>query len=99
MSTHGSRRRCSLRCWNSAGFSNPVVDVDRVQVSYPSLGQLVADLRAMAAANILAARSRMPVTKAAFDAAVRNFSATGNGEHTVETFEILHFAAWTPAKS
>jgi len=84
---------------NSAGFTNPVVDVDRVQVSYRSLQALIADLRGMAATNILVARSLLSVTKSAYDAAARNFADCGNGEHTVETFEILHFAAWTPAKS
>ena len=39
-----------------AGFVRPVVDVDRVQVSYASLATLVGDLRAMGATNILAAR-------------------------------------------
>ena len=36
----------------SAGFSMPVVDVDRVEVSYESLSDLVRDLRAMGATNI-----------------------------------------------
>ncbi|HUP67580.1 MAG TPA: SAM-dependent methyltransferase [Sphingomicrobium sp.] len=81
----------------SAGFSNPVVDVDRAQVSYRSLAALVADLRAMAATSILTARPRQPLTKAAFQTAARNFADSGNGDRTIETFEILHFIAWTPA--
>ena len=80
-----------------AGFARPVVDVDRVQVSYRSLDRLVADLRAMAATNILVARPRF-IKKAARSAAIRAFSEAGDGERTVETFEILHFAAWTAAK-
>ena len=79
-----------------AGFVNPVVDVDRVNVSYRSLDRLVADLRAMAATNLLTARPRI-VSKAAREAARRSFAAAGNGEKTTETFEVLHFAAWTPA--
>jgi hypothetical protein len=77
-----------------AGFTQPVVDVDRVQVSYPSLGRLVADLRAMAATNIMRARAS-PLTRGQLDAAVRAFADGGDGQRTVETFEILHFAAWT----
>jgi hypothetical protein len=83
----------------SAGFSNPVVDVDRVRVSYRFLRALVADLRAMAATNMLASARDVCLTKPALEVAVRNFADSGNGEHTVETFEILHFAAWTPAKA
>jgi NADH dehydrogenase [ubiquinone] 1 alpha subcomplex assembly factor 5 len=82
----------------AAGFANPVVDIDRVQVSYSSLLALVADLRAMGATNILTARPRYSVAKSALAAAARNFADRGNGERTTEAFEILHFAAWTPPK-
>lgn len=78
-----------------AGFVRPVVDVDRVRVSYLSLAALVGDLRAMAATNILAARPHTSVTKSALAAAARHFEQSGNGERTTEVFEILHFAAWT----
>ncbi len=80
-----------------AGFVNPVVDVDRVAVAYPSLERLVADLRAMAATNILVARPRF-VSRVARSAAIRAFAGAGEGERTVETFEILHFAGWTVSK-
>jgi hypothetical protein len=83
----------------AAGFTNPVVDVDRVRASYEGLEQLVADLRTMAATNILAQRSRRPLSKAGRAAAIRAFSAAGKDGRTTETFEILHFAAWTPADS
>jgi hypothetical protein len=82
-----------------AGFTNSVVDVDRAQVSYRSLGALVADLRKMGATNVLASRLRIPVTKSAFASAERHFVDAGKDGRTVETFEILHFAAWTPATS
>ena len=76
------------------GFVNPVVDVDRVPVSYPSLARLLSDLRAMGAGNILTARPRF-VGKASRVAALHAFAAAGDGQRTIETFEILHFAAWT----
>lgn len=79
---------------SSAGFANPVVDVDRVGVTYPSLDRLVADLRAMGATNILNERPRF-VGKAAREAAIEAFARAGDGQRTAETFEILHFAGWT----
>jgi SAM-dependent methyltransferase len=82
---------------SAAGFAEPVVDIDRVQVSYVSLSRLIRDLRAMAATNVLAARSLRPLMRAAYGAAALSFAAAGDGERTVETFEILHFAAWRPA--
>ena len=80
----------------SAGFSMPVVDVDRVQVSYRSLADLVRDLRSMGATNILKARSRQPLSREAVNAANRQFLASAEDGRVKETFEILHFAAWTP---
>jgi hypothetical protein len=80
-----------------AGFVMPVVDVDRVQVSYSSLDRLITDLRRMGATNLLSARSRENLSKKALAAARQCFVETGDGNRTVETFEILHFAAWTPA--
>ena len=82
---------------DAAGFIDTVVDVDRVKVSYPSLEQLVVDLRAMGATNILFTRPRF-VGRAARAAAMRAFTQAGDGSRTVETLEILHFAAHSPPK-
>ena len=81
----------------AAGFANPVVDVERVQVSYKSLVDLVSDLRRMGGTNILKQRSRRPFGKAARKAAIDAFAGAGDGARTIETFELLHFAAWTPS--
>jgi SAM-dependent methyltransferase len=81
----------------SAGFTMPVVDVDRASVSYTSLRHLVADLRAMAATNVLTQRPAAPILKRGLQAAQEAFRNGAAAERTTETFEILHFAAWTPA--
>ena len=83
----------------ACGFIVPVVDVDRVQVSYESLDGLVRDLRRMGATNILKARSLAPILREARTTAEAAFRSAGDGSRTVETFEIIHFAAWTPAVS
>jgi len=80
------------------GFLNAVVDIDRVSVGYPSLHAEIADLRAMAATNILFERSKIPLSRGAVAAAEKEFDRQGTDGRTVETFEILHFAAWTPAR-
>lgn len=77
-----------------AGFVHPVVDVDRVAVSYTSIESLIDDLRRIGATNVISARPRF-VSRSALDAAGHAFRAAGDGNRTVETFEILHFAAWT----
>ena len=81
----------------ACGFTMPVVDVDRIRVSYASLDRLIRDLRRMAATNILDQRSRQPLARRSLRAAEAVFRSAGDGSRTVETFEILHFAAWTPA--
>ena len=80
------------------GFVMPVVDVDRVPVSYESLRALVADLRAMGATNILNDRSIAPLSRQAVNAAEQNFKSSGADSRTTEIIEILHFAAWTPGE-
>jgi SAM-dependent methyltransferase len=82
---------------SSAGFAMPVVDIDRAEVRYPSLGRLVSDLRAMDATNILTDRPRQPLSKAARKAAEAEFMRSSHDGRAAETFEILNFAAWTPA--
>jgi hypothetical protein len=82
---------------SGAGFANPVVDVDRFQVSYEDLARLVQDLRGMGATNILKQRSSCAMSRAARQAALDAFVAAGQAGRTTETFEILNFAAWNPA--
>lgn len=82
---------------SQAGFAMPVVDVDRVQATYESLPRLVSDLRRMGATNIIVERSRHPLSRPAYAAAIAAFANAGDGQRTAETFEILHFAAWAPA--
>lgn len=81
----------------SAGFSMPVVDIDRVQVRYGSFADLVRDLRSMGATNVLNARSRKPLTREAVNAAESQFLSDAEDGRVTEMFEILHFAAWTPS--
>ena len=69
----------------------------------PRAGLLIArwtgwsrDLRAMGATNVLC-RAPALLGKAGASRGARALSRdAGNGDRTVETFEILHFAAWTP---
>lgn len=79
------------------GFVMPVVDVDQVAVAYRRFDDLVRDLRAMAATNLLAQRDRRPLSRAALFAARERFTSLGDGLRTTEQFDLLHFAAWTAA--
>jgi NADH dehydrogenase [ubiquinone] 1 alpha subcomplex assembly factor 5 len=80
-----------------AGFALPVADSDRVEVRFGSLFALVADLRAMAATNVLATRSARPFGRLAAAAAAADFAShAGEDGKTTERFEILHLLGWAP---
>lgn len=81
---------------SAAGFANPVIDIDQVEVGYRSFDRIVADLRRMGATNILWDRSREGMTRAAYAAAKAHFQNCAQDGRTIETFEVLHFACWGP---
>ena len=84
---------------SAAGLAMAVVDVDRLNVSYSGLRALASDLRGMGATNMLSARPRAAIGREALAAAEQEFARGASGGRTVETFEILHFAGWSPPAS
>jgi hypothetical protein len=77
-----------------AGFVLPVVDRDVVEVRYPTLSRLVADLRAMGATNQLNDRAP-PFGRLGMAAAIADFAAqAGPDGRTAERFEIVHVSGW-----
>ena len=81
-----------------AGFALPVVDSETIEVRFPDLRTLVADLRAMGATNLLAGRSRKPLGRISYAAAIADFAAAAEADgKTRERFEILHLSGWAPS--
>lgn len=78
-----------------AGFALPVADTQPVDVRFAALMDMVRDLRAMGATNILAERSRRPLGRHGLAAAIADFE-DGDGR-TSERFEILHLLGWAPS--
>jgi len=76
-----------------AGFALPVADCETLSVRYSAFRTLIADLRAMGATNLLAARDRRPFGRVGLAAATADFEEDGG---TVERFEIVHLAGWAP---
>jgi SAM-dependent methyltransferase len=80
-----------------AGFALPVVDREALTVRFSGLDRLVADLRGMAATNILATRSRRPFGRCGHAAAAAHFAAAADADgRTAERFEILYLSGWAP---
>ncbi|MEG3156027.1 SAM-dependent methyltransferase [Sphingomonas sp. RB1R13] len=80
----------------AAGFVDPVVDIDRVTLSYASLDRLVGDLRGMAATNRLIERPRQGLSRAGLAAARAQFISNGEDGRTSERIEIVQFSGWAP---
>jgi malonyl-CoA O-methyltransferase len=77
-----------------AGLVEPVVDVDRLTISYASLAALVADLRATGSANSAAGRREGLTGRArwqAFEAAFREQAEAGR---LAVTIELVFAQAW-----
>ncbi|MFT3995821.1 MAG: methyltransferase domain-containing protein [Asticcacaulis sp.] len=84
-----------------AGFNMPVVDTDKVVVSYAHPLNLLRDLRAMGETNILFDRPRKGLNKAilsrAFELYTERYPHPEGGVRA--TFEIITLSGWTPHES
>ena len=73
------------------GFSNPVMDMERLTLSYDDAAAFVADLRATAQARLAAGRGRIAALPAELD-------ALRSGQRLTITFEIVYGHAWKAAQ-
>jgi SAM-dependent methyltransferase len=84
-----------------AGFALPVVDSDRVSVTYESALALMAELRAMGETNALRERRRHFTRRGTLLRAAetyRNLAGTSDGR-VAAAFEIVTMTAWAPHES
>jgi SAM-dependent methyltransferase len=84
-----------------AGFALPVTDSERITVRYDNAYALMADLRAMGAANPLVERRRTPLRRATLIRMVEIYSelfSDPNGRVRA-TFEVIWLSGWAPHHS
>jgi SAM-dependent methyltransferase len=82
-----------------AGFALPVVDVDTVRARYPTLFDLLADLRAMGETSCLADLATTPkLTRATLLNAAARYPTDTDGRRPA-TFDILTLTGWAPHES
>lgn len=80
-----------------AGFALPVADDEALDVRYSDLATLVADLRGMAATNLLVERPRRAFGRLGYAAAAVAFEGAGSDGRTTERYHILHLSGWAPS--
>ncbi len=78
----------------AAGLAEPVVDVDRLEVTYASVASLVHDLRSCAAVNVAAGRRRGLTTPRRWHAFERALVGGGDGARFAITLELVLGQAW-----
>jgi SAM-dependent methyltransferase len=81
-----------------AGFALPVGDIDKVEVRYKSMFDLLRDLRAMGETNALVGRSEMPLSRAVLARAADIYAERFSGADgkVVATFEFVGMTGWAP---
>ena len=84
-----------------AGFALPVTDAELVTVTYRSALELMRDLRAMGAGNVLSARPRRPLTRATLWRTAEIYAERfpADGDRVAATFEIVYLTGWAPDAS
>jgi SAM-dependent methyltransferase len=84
-----------------AGFALPVIDQDRRIVRYASALDLMRDLRAMGATNVLHERSRRPLTRAILFRAVAIYAERFSDPdgRVRATFDVISLSGWKPHES
>ncbi|HTV32511.1 MAG TPA: methyltransferase domain-containing protein [Methylocella sp.] len=84
-----------------AGFALPVADSETLTVRYANMFGLIADLRAMGAANALIARRRVPVGKRFFSRAAEIYAQkfADSDSRVRATFELIYLSGWAPHES
>jgi malonyl-CoA O-methyltransferase len=83
-----------------AGLSDPVLDVDRLAVSYENADRLFADLTLAGARNALAGRPRGLLGRGRFEAMKDALLARGEGRQIVLDLELIYGHCWgTGAKN
>jgi SAM-dependent methyltransferase len=84
-----------------AGFALPVVDTDRIVLSYTDPFALLAELRGLGECNAVAARQRHFTPRAVIEAGARHYHKHhGGGDGRIPaTFQIITLTAWAPHES
>ncbi len=84
-----------------AGFALPVTDADVVQASYATPLDLMRELRAMGASNMLTARRKKPLKRGVLMRACEIYGERFPAPRgrIRATFEIIHLTGWAPDAS
>ena len=80
----------------AAGFADPVMDMERITVTYDEVRALMRDLKAIGAHNATRGRPEGLSARSVLQAVERNYEALRRDGKLPATFEIVYGHAWKP---
>jgi len=80
-----------------AGLTEPVLDVDRIEIGYPDALALMRDLKALGAHNATAGRSRALAGRARLERMQQAYEGYRRDGHLPATYEVIYGASWGAA--
>jgi len=79
-----------------AGFSQPVLDVDRLTLTYETVDGLMRDLKTLGAHNVTRDRPRGLTGKGRMTAMREAYEGFRRNESLPASYEVVHAHAWAP---
>jgi malonyl-CoA O-methyltransferase len=79
------------------GLAEPVLDVDRLEVTYPDTLSLMRDLKAIGAHNVTAGRPRTLLGRSRLERMSQAYEAFRRGDRLPATYEVIYGASWGAA--
>ena len=80
-----------------SGFAEPVMDVDRITLTYAEVRDLMRDLKAIGAHNAASGRRRGLTGKATYARVVDAYERERRNGRLPATYEVVYGHAWVPA--
>ena len=79
------------------GLAEPVLDVDRLEVTYPDTRSLMRDLKAIGAHNVTAGRPRTLLGRSRLARMSEAYEVFRRGDRLPATYEVIYGASWGAA--
>lgn len=81
----------------AAGFTDPVMEMERITLTYNDVRAVMQDLKSIGAHNATAGRAPGMMGKAAWQRVTENYEKLRHDGKLPATFEIIYGHAWKPA--
>ena len=81
----------------AAGFADPVMEMERLTLTYDDVRAVMQDLKSIGAHNATSGRAQGMMGKAAWQRVTENYEKLRRNGKLPATFEIIYGHAWNPA--